>query len=97
MGFLFLAEILLPDHFCWNMFLLGPMLIFQWLFHVPPHHPISSISFQRPAATVVVKVDPAVETEGRFGEASESFNRYLSGGFKYFVFSPLSGEDSHFD
>ena len=41
-------------------------------------------------------MDPAVETEGRFDEPSESFNRYLSGdsGFKYFLFSPLFGEDS---
>ena len=23
--------------------------------------------------------------------------RYLGGGFKYFLFSPLLGEDSHFD
>ena len=26
-----------------------------------------------------------------------SYNPYLGGGFKYFLFSPLFGEDSHFD
>ena len=27
----------------------------------------------------------------------EVFNLLLGGGFKYFLFSPLAGEDSHFD
>ena len=28
---------------------------------------------------------------------SENANFYLGGGFKHFLFSPLLGEDSHFD
>ena len=34
---------------------------------------------------------------GFSGKKKPSNGTYLGGGFKYFLFSPLFGEDSHFD
>ena len=54
----------------------------------PPHSPIKFVS--DPRCNIIEKwIDPA-------GTEWEKLSGWLGGGFKYFLFSPLFGEDSHF-